>query len=62
MAINKQTIKGRVIMNKIYGFKESRIKDFGEYLKRTENTKSLTKIFAAVLRPSAKKNCFETQS
>lgn len=33
-------------MNKIYGFKENRIKDFGEYLKRTENTKSLTKIFS----------------
>lgn len=46
MSINKQTTKGRVIMNKIYGFKENRIKDFGEYLKRTENTKSLTKIFS----------------
>lgn len=46
MSINKQTTKGRVIMNKIYGFKESRIKDFGEYLKRTENTKSLTKVFS----------------
>jgi len=33
-------------MNKIYGFKESRIKEFGEYLKRTDNTKNLTKVFS----------------
>ena len=46
MSINKQTTKGRVTMNKIYGFKESRIKEFGEYLKRTDNPKNLTKVFS----------------
>ena len=46
MSINKQKKKRSNFMNKIYGFKENRVREFSEYLLKRGNSQKLTQTFS----------------